>query len=185
MGSPKALLRLDGETFLDRLILTFTPHCDPVLVVLGYDAGRIRAGIRLAGRVRFIRNPAPERGQLSSLQCGLRATPDEATGLIFSPVDYPKVLPATVGRLAEEFRSSRGEAAVVIPTFQEKRGHPVCVSRELFADFLALDASAQARDVIHANTARTRYVEVPDPGILHDVDDAASYRRLLETDRRQ
>ncbi len=35
MGSPKALLDIAGETFLDRLIALFEARCSPVIVVLG------------------------------------------------------------------------------------------------------------------------------------------------------
>ncbi len=38
MGSPKALLRLQDETFLDRLIRLFSGVCEPVVVVVGDHA---------------------------------------------------------------------------------------------------------------------------------------------------
>ena len=69
MGTPKALLDYRGETFLDRLIRVLGAVCDPVIVVLGYHAEQIRAGVN--GRVQFVVNPTPTRGQLSSLQTGL------------------------------------------------------------------------------------------------------------------
>ena len=182
MGAPKALLELDGETFLDRLIAVFQPHCAPVLVVLGYDAGTIRSGIRRAGDVRFVLNPNPERGQLSSLQCGMKEVPEEADGVIFTPVDYPRVRPATVAALVEAFLTAPDKPAVVAPACQGRRGHPVCVARRLIPDFLALAEDSQARVVIHRNVDRTRCVEVDDPGILRDIDDPEAYRRLLNRD---
>jgi len=45
MGSPKALLRYRGQTFLDTLISLFAARCSPVIVVLGADADRIRRGL--------------------------------------------------------------------------------------------------------------------------------------------
>ena len=75
MGTPKALLRFQNETFLDRLIGVFSPVCDPVIVVVGLHADQIRAGIERADDVRFAVNPDPERGMLSSLQCGLALLP--------------------------------------------------------------------------------------------------------------
>ena len=42
MGFPKALLRYRDETFLDTLIGLFAPRCQPVIVVLGAHADRIR-----------------------------------------------------------------------------------------------------------------------------------------------
>ena len=65
MGTPKALLTLDGETFLDRLIRLLSPVCYPLIVAVGRDADPIRAGIRRAGEVIFAVNPDPDRGMPS------------------------------------------------------------------------------------------------------------------------
>jgi len=69
MGSPKALLEYQGQTFLNRLIRVLGEVCDPVIAVLGYHAEIIRA--QAIGSVQFVVNPDPDRGQLSSLQTGL------------------------------------------------------------------------------------------------------------------
>ncbi|HXF27317.1 MAG TPA: NTP transferase domain-containing protein, partial [Bryobacteraceae bacterium] len=70
MGTSKALLTVGGETFLDRLIGLLSVVCEPVIVVTGHDALQAKDGM-------FVTNPEPERGMLSSLQCGLRAVPAE------------------------------------------------------------------------------------------------------------
>lgn len=180
MGTPKALLPIDGETFLDRLIAAFEPHCAPVLVVLGHDAETIRAGIRRGGDVRFVLNPNPERGQLSSLQCGLSEVPESSGGVVFTPVDYPRIKSSTIAALAAAFRDAPGEHAVVVPTFQGRRGHPVCIARQLIPDLLGLPQDSRAREIIHRNVHRTRYVEVDSAGILRDVDDPATYRQVVK-----
>lgn len=180
MGRPKPLLELDGETFLDRVIGAFMPHCAPILVVLGYNAEMIRHGILRGGHVRFVINPAPERGQLSSLQCGLREVPADAEAVIFTPVDLPAVRGSTVEALVQALREALAD--VVVPTFEGRHGHPVGLQRSLFAELLELPASASARDVIRRHAGATRYVAVDDPGIVRDVDDPASYERLLKRD---
>lgn len=169
MGQPKALLEYRGETFLDRLIGLFEARCSTVVVVLGYHAEAIRKGVRRVAR--FVVNPYPERGMLSSLQTGLAALPAECESFFFTPVDYPAISAATVARLAES------QAAVAIPRFAGKRGHPVLCRRELATEFLA--CADKASDVIHAHIAETEYIEVDDAGILTDVDDAEAYARLL------
>jgi molybdenum cofactor cytidylyltransferase len=178
MGSPKALLEFKGETFLDRLILTLRQVCPTAIVVLGHEPQRVRAGLRYADLATFVRNPDYGRGQLSSLQCGLAAVPSEAEGVMFTPVDYPAVLPSTVARVALRFRQRAPQALLVVPRAEGRRGHPVCVARELIAEFLALPPDAQARDVIHRHRDETVYLDVDDRGILEDVDDPEAYGRL-------
>lgn len=183
MGSPKALLEIDGETFLDRLINAFVPHCAPVVVVLGYHADVIAQGSRRAANVQFVFNPDAEQGQLSSLKCGLMALPAGCDAVMFTPVDYPWIKHSTVAALADCLRASDELTAIVVPTCEGRRGHPVTVRRELIDVFLSLPESAIARDVIHQNVHRTRYVEVDDPGILHDIDDRESYKQQLASKR--
>ena len=180
MGSPKALLDFDGETFLDRLILTLGGSCSPVIVVLGCEPQRIRAGLHHAELATFVTNQDYRRGQLSSLQRGLAAVPPEAEGVMFTPVDYPAVRPSTIARIARRFQTRQPHEWLVIPRSQGRHGHPVCVVRDLIPEFLALTEDAQARDVIRRHRERTVYVDVDDAGILKDVDDPESYARLKE-----
>jgi molybdenum cofactor cytidylyltransferase len=183
MGTPKALLDYRGETFLDRLIRVLGTVTDPVIVVLGHHAAQIRAGV--GSHARFVINPEPDRGQLSSLQTGLAALPAEAQGVAFIPMDCPAVREETVFRLAQAFLARDPETQLVIPRCKDgtlyHRGHPVFASRTIAAEILALPVIAQARDVIHSQIPRTQYVDVDDRGILTDVDDPAAYLHLLES----
>ena len=176
MGSPKPLLRWGGETFLDRLIGVLGVVCNPVIAVLGYQAAEVAAGMARTGEVTTVTNPNPEGGQLSSLQCGLRAVPAGCETVMFVPVDHPAVQRSTVEALARALTS--GGAAIAIPRYQGRRGHPVCVRRELADELLALGPEGRASDVIHAHRAETVYIDTGDPGTVNDIDDAEAYRRL-------
>ncbi len=182
MGSPKALLRLDGKTFFDRMVAALECCCEPVIAVLGHHEEAVRRGVRSAAAVRFVVNPDPDRGMLSSLQCGLRAVPSEAAAAIFCPVDYPLVKAATVRALAEAFRAQPA-AAVIVPAFRGRHGHPVLVGRPVIGELLALASEASPREAIRRFREATLYVETGDPGILRDVDTPADLRRLEEQDR--
>lgn len=177
MGSPKALLDYQGETFISRLVRVLSTVCDPVIVVLGYHAEQIAHEI--GTKAHIVVNPAPERGQLSSLQTGLAAASPGAEGILFLPVDCPTVAEGTVQRLALRFSQRQPEVQFVIPQFEGKHGHPVCFVRKLGDDILALPPTGQARDVVHAHIAHTEYIDVDDPGILRDVDDPEAYRKIL------
>jgi molybdenum cofactor cytidylyltransferase len=179
MGSPKALLDYRGETFLDRLIGLFSAVCDPVIVVLGFDAERIRIELRRANKAQFAINPDPDRGMLSSLQCGLRELPDAAQGVLFTLVDHPAVDHATLTSLVEAF--AQHGAPVTKPVYAGHRGHPVCISRHVADEILALPVDAQAPDVLRRYRDVTQLVPVEDPGVVEDVDDPAAYAKLLET----
>jgi molybdenum cofactor cytidylyltransferase len=177
MGRPKALLQFQNETFLDRLIRIFSRVCDPIIVVLGQHAHQIQAGIERGRDVLFAENPDPERGMLSSLQCGLALVPGSADAAMFLPVDHPNIELSTVETLATRFRADR--APVTAPTYAGEHGHPVCISSALVTELLALPPEAKASDVIHRHVARTIYVAVSDPAVVTDVDDPTAYAELL------
>jgi molybdenum cofactor cytidylyltransferase len=179
MGSPKALLPAGSESFVDRLISVFGETCDSTWVVLGHDAERIRSAVRRAGEARFVVNPHPEHGQSSSLACGLRAIGDGADAVMFTPVDYPSIQAATIRALRAAMESAADRPLLAIPRHDGRRGHPVCVSRALIPEFLALPPDGAARDVIRRHGAEVFYVEVDDPGILRDIDTPEDYRRIV------
>ena len=172
MGFPKALLRYREETFLDRLAGLFAARCSPVIVVLGAEAERIRAAARTAAT--FVVNPDWARGQTSSMQCGLRAFPPEADGVLFTLVDHPAVAPATIDALLDGPRV----ALLRVPRHHGRRGHPIWFSRDIVPEFLALPETGAARDVVRSHEAETEFLDVDDPGILADIDDPEAYRGL-------
>jgi CTP:molybdopterin cytidylyltransferase MocA len=121
MGSPKALLEYRGETFLDRLIGLFARRCSPVIAVLGAEREMVRAGLRRAGDAELVENPDFHLGQLTSMQCGLRAVPAEADGVLFTLVDHPAVMPATIDALLGALQDSGATAPLRIPRCEVAR----------------------------------------------------------------
>jgi molybdenum cofactor cytidylyltransferase len=176
IGSPKALLTFEGETFLDRLIRTFSSVCDPLVVVLGNHRDDILSGIVRKHRSVFVVNDHPEVGMLSSLQRGLNAVPEGVSGVMFGPVDYPAIQESTLRILAARYASEMPPLA--LPEYQGKHGHPVCLSPAVAAEMRALPPTAQARDVVHAHMSEALIVNVDDPGVVTDVDTLSDYEAL-------
>ncbi len=176
MGSPKALLRWNGETFLDRLIALFATVASPVVVVLGFRADEVRRGLARGSEAAFAINPDPARGMLSSLQTGLAALPEGLDGFLFTTVDSPAVAPLTVKRLTGAIEAG---AALAIPRWQGRNGHPVACAAGLAAEFLALDPGHSPKEVVRRHESETERVEVDDPGAIADIDTPEDYEDLL------
>jgi molybdenum cofactor cytidylyltransferase len=176
MGFPKALLRYRDETFLDTLIGLFAPRCHPLIVVLGAHCDRIRE--RTLRPATFVINTDYRSGQTSSMQCGLRAVPAAAEGVLFTLVDHPAVAPPTLDRLLDGSQVLTPGPLVRVPRHEGRRGHPIWFSRELIAEFLALPENGAAREIVRSHAAQTEFLDVDDAGILADIDDAEAYGRL-------
>lgn len=163
-GEIKALAMIEGEPFVARAIRVLREGgCDEVVVVLGPPhADAIAAAIGDATRVD---NPAPERGMLSSLRCGLSDRWDAA---LVALVDHPRVDASTVQKLIEVWRE--GDAEVVRPRHGSTTGHPYLVARSVFEALREGDDAIGARAILAAR--RRVDVEVEDPFVHDDVDTA-------------
>jgi molybdenum cofactor cytidylyltransferase len=177
MGQDKALLEYRGKTFLAAIIDHLREaQIREIAVVLGHHAELIQAAVDLSG-VRVVLNPDYKRGQTSSLQAGLAAW--DAAGpraVLLCLVDHPAVGPDVIRCILEYFR--KFPAPVTIPVFRGKRGHPVLLGQELFAELMSLPPQEGANTVIRNYGARTKLVEVDGDSILADIDDPEAYRKL-------
>jgi molybdenum cofactor cytidylyltransferase len=180
MGTPKATLTYCGRTFLERIVQTLRQiDIERIVVVLGHQAEDIQRHIKI-GPAQVVINPDYRRGQTSSLQVGLRSLiADEPEAVVLCLVDHPAVSAETVRRIVATFWQCG--APVVIPTYQGRRGHPVLIGHQVFDELLGLACDVGADSVVRRYRPATQFVEVEDEGIVIDVDDPESYRRLISS----
>ena len=181
-GRPKALLPTGhgDETFLARIVATlWEGGVDDVVVVAGYHQEAIgRAADRMATPVRVLHNPAPERGQLSSLLVALMAIDHPGVrAMLVAPVDLPLVSPATVHAVLEGYR--RTGAPIVRPARDGFHGHPILFDRSLFDELRRADPERGAKPVVRAHAADGLEVEIEDEGAFADVDTPEDYKRVF------
>ena len=182
MGTPKALLTApDGRSFVARVVSTLAAAgVTEIVVVTGVEHEAIVSMVELERppiAPRFVRNPDPSRGQLSSLWVGLDAVEAAETGGILTTlVDVPMILPGTVAAVVARWMDTR--APIVRPIFEGRRGHPVIFDRSVFGELKAAPLDAGARVVVRAHWADSVDVPVDDPGCVVDVDTPDDYRRL-------
>ncbi len=188
MGTDKALLpwppvaagRIPtGQTFLSAAIQALTAFNDMVIVVVGKNESSLAPVVYSAG-ASLVRNPAPERGQFSSLQVGLQEILAQGRdAAMITLVDRPPVRAATMETLRAAFGTalSSGKWAVV-PEYGGKHGHPILVGREMIEVFLKAPPGATARDVEHEHSSHIEYVTVDDPFVALNVDTPEEYRAL-------
>ena len=180
MGSPKALLDFLGVPFIVRILEALEAlEVKTRVVVLGPDAPRIQAAIA-AHDCMIVENPEPETGPIASLRGALRALqPVVPSAVLVWPVDLPHVRVGTVERVIEAYRQD--PSRVVVPTFAERRGHPVIWGSGLFADLLESKSATRegARAVLHAHERQVVSVPVDDPAVIDQVNTPGDYERLV------
>ena len=178
MGRPKAFLPLgSGQTFVGHLLATLSQAGVSRVIVVTRSEWSDRIPRPAAGATDVVINPAPECGQLSSLQCGLSALSSTTNVVLITLVDVPLVAPETVGALIRAQR--RHGADVVRPERAGRHGHPVIVTRAVADALLAAEPPETSRTVLARFAPTTLDVAVEDEGVFADVDTPEDYERLL------
>ncbi len=181
MGRPKATLPLgDGDTFLTRIVRTFTAAgVEEVVAVLGHEAEAVRSVLEASGlRARVVVNPAYRDGQFSSVLAALSVVDRPGVqAMLMTLVDVPLVSVATVSAVLERYRTSA--APIVRPVQGDRHGHPIAIDRSLFVEVRSADPLAGAKPVVRAHVSAAGEVEVDDEGAFIDVDTPDEYARIL------
>jgi molybdenum cofactor cytidylyltransferase len=182
MGCPKALLLAEGgRPFVAQIVRALAAGgLEDIVVVTGPDHDAVVEAVerdRPPVVPRFARNPAPERGQLSSLWVGMDAAlRPSSEGMLVTLVDVPRITPAVVSAVIEAWRRTR--APIVRPAVGERHGHPVVFDRAVFGELRLAPLEAGAKAVVRAHARDLLDVPVSDEGCLIDVDTPADYRQL-------
>jgi molybdenum cofactor cytidylyltransferase len=183
MGRDKALLpwapSAVGDTFLSAAIRLFFSHVDVVLVVAGKNEDAL-APVVYANGASLVVNPAPARGQFSSLQVGLHEVLSRGRdAAMVTLVDRPPVQMTTIETLEAAFEQALTQRKwAVIPEYQGKHGHPILVGREMMEAFLRAPETSSAREVEHAHQSEIEYIPVDDPLVAVNVDTPEQYATL-------
>jgi molybdenum cofactor cytidylyltransferase len=179
MGRPKLILPWGRTTVLGQVVATFAAAgIEDILVVTGGIRMQVEAEVaRLAGQypVRAIFNPGfAHGGMLSSIQAGLEALGPGIRAALIGLGDQPQVREETIRHIGAAFVKT--QSPLVIPSFQNRRGHPWLVARSLWPEILSPRLSSTPSQFLSAHATRIKYV-LADENILKDLDTPEEYDR--------
>jgi molybdenum cofactor cytidylyltransferase len=177
MGRPKALLPIDGQTFIERIVAALKQtRVGKIIVILGHNASELQPKISHLP-VEILINTDYKLGQLSSLQLAVRhlQLDYDCDGMLVHLVDHPYLTPALVQEMIRRFYETKKR--IIVPKFHGKRGHPVIFSRELFAELLSAPVDQGAKAVVNAHRADTLEIETEEAGIALDIDTPELYQQ--------
>jgi CTP:molybdopterin cytidylyltransferase MocA len=174
MGSPKALLEIDGVTFLQRVCGSLqAAGIRDMAIVLGAEADRIQDRLGWFTGVVAL-NTGWQNGQISSIISGLDALEAcRLDGVLLHPVDRPLVKPATVTALLNAAIASGKR--IVVPLCDGRRGHPAFFSSSLFNELRQVPNEIGARHLLRLHPADLAELHVDDQGTILNIDTPEQY----------
>ena len=180
MGRPKALLPIDGQTFIEKIVGALKKSSvAKVMVVLGHNADEMIQRIEHLP-VEILVNPDYKLGQLSSLQVAVRRLEREpdCDGMLVHLVDHPYVNTELVQTMIKRYEDTG--KLIVVPCYNGKRGHPVIFSRKLFSELLAAPVDQGAKAVVNAHRDDTLEIDTEAEGVTVDIDTPELYRQHVK-----
>jgi molybdenum cofactor cytidylyltransferase len=184
MGRDKAVLELEGRTFVQRAVDALrSGGCNDIIVVVPKVPATIREAA-LNTDARVLTNPDPGEGPITSMRVAIGHLDDSADAIAWLPVDFPLVSGEMVRRLCDLAR--RTLAPLTLPVHEyfiedvrhEKRGHPAIFSRALFSELLDPALQGGARTVVHRHLEHAAIEVFRDPRVATDVDTPSAYEAV-------
>lgn len=172
----KLLTALPGDP-LNRPVALASAHAllavlPRVIAVVRPDSADLE-NILLQAGCEVVMTHATKRGMGATLAAGIKTAQDEAAppglehldGWLVALADMPYISPLTIRSIAGGLTSPE---AIVAPSFQGQRGHPVAFGSAYTSRLAALDGDIGARDLLI--DGHITIVDVDDAGIVRDID---------------
>ena len=175
MGRSKALLPIDGEPMLLRVLRAMLAVVSPVVVVaaVGQELPPLPDGVLL------VSDPTPDGGPLLGFATGMSALPSSATAAFLSSCDAPLLHPDFIAHML----ASLGISAVAVPR-HAGRLHPLAAAYRRRAGLVALqrlrDGHSSMMGLLDALPAVV-VEDFPHADSLRNVNTPAEYATLTNS----
>ena len=173
MGQPKALLPLKDQPTLLRCLGTLLHGMVwEIIVILGPET-EAAAALLEGMPIKIINNTLPQSDMAKSVRLGLAAMNPQSAGALVFLVDHPLVQPETLKKLVA--KALEAPDRIIIPTFQERRGHPTLFPKAWLAEIYQ---GFNLREIIGRHPDKVTLLPVEDEGVVLDMDTPEDYREI-------
>jgi molybdenum cofactor cytidylyltransferase len=177
MGVTKQLLPFGHNTILGQVIRNaLESNLDEIVVVLGYQAQEIGQNISDTP-VKVVVNPEFREGLSSSIKKGL-SNITETSAVMILLGDQPLVGKEIINRLLAEL--GRGDRGIIVPVYDNIRGHPVIFTSLYRDELLALQGDVGGKEIVRAHPEDVTEVNIDSEAVICDIDDRDDYQTQLE-----
>ncbi len=171
MGRHKALLKINGHTFLENLTQTFATVCENIYIIVSKNLTSELNYLNLQlPKSQIVINPWPENGRMSSVLTGLKA--NGLNPVFLHNVDTPLISTNTLITLLKNYDDKK----TLIPRYSGKTGHPILLGRSIIEFLLKQNIENNLRNLIYSRDYE--FVTVNDPAILLNINTNDDYINL-------
>ena len=191
MGQPKQLLPFGESTIIETVVDNMlNAKFSETIVIVGHCAEQIHDTLK-DRNVRIVYNPDYRDGMLTSVQKGVRSldlknqhrliedsTFKDRCAFSLMLVDQPFITSDLISKVIDAYSDT--EKGIVLPSYNNRRGHPVVFNHRYADDILALDFdSGGVRSLFNVHSDDIDYVSVDTDDVLRDLDYPIDYKHAL------
>jgi molybdenum cofactor cytidylyltransferase len=179
LGGPKLTLPLGGSTVLERVVRGLVEGgANPVLVVAPpadrpWRDDLIARAERSGGTIVRLDRSTPD--MKATVAFGIRAIPtiSETSGVLIAPGDSVGVAPGLVRAMIERFEHNHNN--IIIPTYKQKRGHPLLLPVSIAVLIPALAEDRGIDSLVRRFEDRVIELAWNDAAAVADIDTREDY----------
>ena len=176
MGRPKLVLPWGASTIIETVLDAWQASgvTKVVIAVRADDAELLEKCRSRSADVVVLEHETPDMkaSVLAALRYAAKYAPAADEPWLLSPADTPTISANIIDRVLAEHRAS--QPAIVVPTFEGRRGHPVLLPWSVRSAIEGLKAD-EGINVLLAG-AGVRLVELGERAVVEDIDTEAEYR---------
>ncbi|MGD9560177.1 MAG: NTP transferase domain-containing protein [Oscillospiraceae bacterium] len=161
-----------GLSAVQRLVRVYQQAGICRIVLVAQDLEAVEKHVARMGVV-CLQNGCADAEMLDSVKIGLAYLQGKCERVQVTPVSVPLYTVETVKRLAALHEP------LVIPLHEHASGHPVQLGAELFGNIIDYEGPGGLAGAIQALGMQRLFVEVPDAGVLLNIEQNGDYEELL------
>ncbi|PWI46725.1 hypothetical protein CEE45_15340 [Candidatus Heimdallarchaeota archaeon B3_Heim] len=175
-----------GMSILESVLLAFLQsEINKIVIVTGHDSLNIIEKINILSSrhqtpVSTVFNDNYQSGGMSSsIITGLKAVIN-ADAVLITPADIP-LIPTSVINAMISF-CLHDSHDIIIPTFNQRKGHPILLKSTLFPEILLISEKHRGlKEITTKHRKEIVYLPMQESGILNDLDTIKDLKKFSET----
>ena len=174
----KLLLPLCGKPIILYVVETACEWVDSVIVVTApapTNVGMLEILEDMPAQV--VENERHANGIGTSIAAGVAATRLDVPGFMILMGDMPHISSRTLQAMTQRFAID--PSRIIVPVHDGFRGHPVIFPKEFRYRLEHIESYQNVQDLVTEHLSMVTQLPVNDPGITHDIDSPADYRKAI------
>ena len=170
MGSTnKLFIDIDGEPMIRRTVKLYqSAGLINVIVVVGYQQEKVRAVLEDLN-VKIIKNNDYNKGQITSIRCGVNALSEQCEFAFIALADQPLLTTSDIHFLLTSFNTN-SDKTIQVPYYNNSRGNPLLLKARQLKEVDSQGVHLGCRKLIEKHPEKVQRLEVDNTHFTCDLD---------------